>query len=134
MYYISHAYGEENINQIDSAYQTVKNQRIIEFVIENKGHKDLFDSIYTNIDNYSHVVEYFSSTIKKDFYLLTSTKDTILCNDVLFERTFKLSPHKKLLLYFGNIDPEEKIELIYDDQLFNKGKIEYKLNNHLIKL
>lgn len=134
MYYISHTYGEENFRQIDSAYQTVRDQRIIEFVIENKGHKDLFDSIYTNIDNYSDVVEYFSSTIKKDFYLLTSKKDTVLCNGVLFERTFKLSPHKKLLLYFENIDSEEEIELIYKDQLFNKGEIKYKLNNHLIKL
>ena|SRR5690554_2099257 len=133
LYYIAESEGEENQEIIEEVYSKLKTQRIIEFVIENKSHKDLFDRTHTNID-YAEAVAYFSSTIQDDFFVLTSENDTISCVGILFERTFKLTPYKKILLYFDPINPDQEIELVYRDHLFNKGEIRYKFNNHLIKL
>jgi len=135
LYYISQTYGEDNLTTIDSVYKQLKSERIIEFIVENKEqHNDIFDGSYTNRLEYTDAVEYFSASIKQDFFIVTQKKDTIPCNGVLFERTFKLTPYKKILLYFSNINSDEEIELIYKDHLFNKGEIKYKFNNHLIKL
>ena len=38
------------------------------------------------------------------------------------------------LLYFGNINPEDQIQLIYNDELFGNGIIKFKFKETPIKL
>jgi len=71
---------------------------------------------------------YLASTIRNDFMVVTSSNDTIPCSGVHFERHFKISPFKRVLLYFGGINPNETIQLIYRDRLYNNGIFKFKFN------
>ena len=75
-----------------------------------------------------------SFSIEKDFKVVTESNDTIKCNGVLFERNFKVAPFKRLLLYFNNIDPNETIKLIYNDELFGNGIMEFEFIEKPLKL
>jgi len=90
-------------------------------------------SEFTN-KNYEEAVKYMAFTITKDFTIVTSSKDTISCAGVQFERNFKVAPFKRALLYFGNINPEDQIQLIYTDELFGNGIIKFKFKETPIKL
>lgn len=120
---------EENKTKfhIDSVSKKYENERIIEFEFEHINSDDLLKQEYTSLD-YEKSVMYLASTIQKDFMAITSSKDTIVCSGVLFERHFKVSPFKRIILYFGGIHPEETIQLIYQDNLYNNGIFKFKFN------
>ena len=65
----------------------------------------------------------------KDFVVVTSKKDTIACSGVTFERNYKIAPYQKIMLFFPNIAPNEKIQLIYNDKLFRKGILKFKFKD-----
>jgi hypothetical protein len=64
--------------------------------------------------------------MEKDFYVVTSKKDTIKCSGVNYERNFKVAPFQKIMLFFSGIQPKDKIQLIYNDKLFGKGIVKFK--------
>jgi len=124
VYYLLQNAPKENI---DSILKIRKKERIIEFDLEHIEEKNLLDKKYTKID-YESSVKYLSFTIKNDFTLITETQDTIKCLGVLFERNYKLTPYKRLLLYFDNVPEDKGITLIYNDQLFGNGLIKFNLS------
>lgn len=126
-YYLLKNQEAENYQSIDSLSKTYKKERIIEFEFEHINNKDLLKSEYTSLD-YDKSVMYLSSTIRNDFMVVTESNDTIPCSGVHFERHFKISPFKRVLLYFGGINPSETIQLIYKDQLYNNGIFKFKFN------
>ncbi len=132
-YYILKNEGVNNFERVDSIYQSIKNERVIEVEFQQEKEEDLLKSEYTNLD-YESAVKYMSFSIEKDFKVVTQSGDTISCSGVTFERNFKVAPFKRLLLHFGNISPAEDIKLIYEDNLFGNGILKFKFTETPIKL
>ena len=132
-YYILKDKGENNLQLVDSIYNAHKRERVLEIEFHHDEEKDLLLNEFTN-KSYEDAVKYMAFTIKKDFKIVTNSKDTISCAGVQFERNFKVAPFKRALLYFGNINPEDQVQLIYNDELFGNGIIKFKFKETPIKL
>jgi hypothetical protein len=132
-YYLLKDQGNINLKKVDSIYEKNKRDRIIEFVFESDKQDDLLNENYTKLD-YQKAVEYMSFTIQKDFLAVTSKNDTIPCEGVLFERNFKVAPNNKVLLFFSNINPYDKIQLVYKDYLFQKGTLKFRFKEPILNL
>lgn len=124
-YYLLKDKGNENLILVDSLYEENKRERIIEFTFQQDEEKDLLVKDFTGMD-YDDAVKYMSFGLDKDFFVVTSTRDTIRCSGVSFERNFKIAPYQKVLLFFSGIDPNDKIQLVYQDFLFRKGILKFK--------
>nr|WP_315257921.1 hypothetical protein [uncultured Flavobacterium sp.] len=127
-YYLLKDLGNENLKMVDSLYEENKRERVIEFSFHQDEEKDLLGKDFTGMD-YTAAVKYMSFGLDKDFYVVTSKKDTILCSGVNFERNYKIAPFQKVLLFFSGIDPNDKIQLIYNDYLFRKGTLKFKFKD-----
>jgi len=132
-YYILKSEGNENHQKIDSIYLAHKDERVIEMEFEHINRDDLLKGDYTNMD-YESSVKYMAFSIEKDFQAITQSGDTIACSGITFERNFKIAPFKRLLLHFGNIQEDEKIQLVYQDKLFGNGILKFKFKGTPIKL
>ena len=132
-YYLLKEIGNQQLVKVDSLYEEYKKERIIEFNFEEDNKKDLLEEAFTGID-YQKSVEYMSFKIENDFYVVTTKKDTIKCSGVLFERNFKVAPYTKILLFFSGIDPEENIQLVYQDKLFRKGTVKFSFRDKILNL
>jgi len=132
-YYILKDRGSSDLKKVDSVYKVHKRERVLEIEFHHDQEKDLLLSEFTN-KNYEDAVKYMAFTIQKDFTVVTSSNDTIQCAGVQFERNFKVAPFKRALLYFGNINPDDQIQLIYNDELFGNGIIKFKFKETPIKL
>jgi hypothetical protein len=127
-YYLLKDQGVENLEHVDSLYEENKTERVIEFVFQEDEEKDLLNKDFTGMD-YTSAVKYMSFGLDKDFYVVTSKKDTIPCSGVNFERNYKIAPFQKVMLFFSGIDPNDKIQLIYNDFLFRKGILKFKFKD-----
>lgn len=127
-YYLLKDLGNEDLFNVDSIYQENKKERIVEFIFEQEEGKDLLDEKFTGI-TYEEGLKYLSFSIAKDFYVVTSKKDTISCAGVNYERSYKIAPYQKVLLFFSGIEPEDKIQLIYNDNLFKKGTVKFRFKD-----
>ncbi|PXY41173.1 hypothetical protein DMB65_09470 [Flavobacterium cheongpyeongense] len=127
-YYLLKDQGIENLQHVDSLYEENKRERVIEFVFQQDEEKDLLGKDFTGMD-YTAAVKYMSFGLNNDFYVVTSKKDTIPCSGVNFERNYKIAPFQKVLLFFSGIDPNDKIQLIYNDYLFRKGTLKFKFKD-----
>ena len=132
-YYILKDQGDSNLDRVDSIYQSHARERVLEIEFHHEEEQDLLTSEFTNKD-YEESVKYMAFTIQKDFKIVTSSQDTISCNGVQLERNFKVAPFKRALLYFGDINPEDQVQLIYNDELFGNGLIKFKIKETPIKL
>lgn len=132
-YYILKDKGKQDLFTIDSIFQENKTERIYEFTFLQDEEKDLLASDFTK-RSYEDAVKYISFGLDKDFYIVTSKKDTIKANGVNFERSFKIAPYQKVLIYFSGISPNDKVQLVYNDRLFGKGLLKFKFKDKYIKL
>lgn len=122
-----------NPQKIDSVFATNSDERVIEIEFQHADQTDLLLQEYTN-KTYEDAVKYMSFKIEKDFKVVTTSNDTIMCSGVHFERNFKVAPFKRLLLYFNDIKPEDNIQLIYQDNLFGNGIIKFNFKETPLKL
>ena len=127
-YYLLKDKGKEDLFLVDSLYEENKRERIIEFTFHQDEEKDLLQNDFTGM-TYEEGVKYMSFGLEKDFCVVTSKKDTIKCSGVTYERNYKIAPFQKVLLFFSGIDPNEKIQLVYQDYLFRKGTIKFKFKD-----
>jgi hypothetical protein len=127
-YYLLKDLGTENLKTVDSLYEENKRERIIEFTFQQEEEKDLLSKDFTGMD-YTDAVKYMSFGLDKDFYVVTSKKDTISCSGVTYERSYKIAPYQKVMLFFSGIDANEKIQLVYTDFLFRKGTLKFKFKD-----
>jgi len=132
-YYILKDQREADLKKVDSIYKSHEKERVLEIEFHHDEEKDLLLNEFTN-KTYEEAVKYMAFTIRKDFTVVTSSQDTISCAGVQFERNFKVAPFKRALLYFGNIKPEDQLQLIYNDELFGNGIIKFKFKETPIKL
>lgn len=131
-YILKNTDNSANIN-VDSIVKLNQRERIIEIEYQHIDKVDLLDKSYTN-KNYEDSVKYMAFSIENDFTVITSSNDTIRCLGAHFERNFKVAPFKRALLYFNNINPEDHIQLVYNDQLFGNGTIKFIFNDIPLKL
>jgi hypothetical protein len=127
-YYLLKELGNGNLSEVDSLYNENSKERIIEFTFQHENEVDLLEEKYTEL-NYQKSVEYMSFSIERDFYVVTNKNDTLKCSGVLHERNFKTAPYTKVLLFFSGIDPEDKLQLIYHDRLFQKGILKFNFTD-----
>lgn len=127
-YYLLKDKGNQDLFLIDSLYEQNKTERVIEFTFHQDEEKDLLENKFTSL-SYEDGIKYLSFSINKDFYVVTSKNDTIQCNGVNYERNFKIAPFQKVLLFFSGINPEDKIQLVYNDNLYKKGTIKFKFKD-----
>lgn len=127
-YYLLKDKGTSDLFLVDSLYEENKRERIIEFTFHQEEEKDLLDNKFTGM-TYEEGIKYLSFGMDRDFYVVTSKKDTIACSGVLYERNYKVAPYQKVLLSFSGIDPNEKIQLVYKDYLFRKGTLKFKFKD-----
>ena len=132
-YYLLKNQGLSNTKKFDSIALSNTTQRVVEFEFEQSAAKDLLLEDFTQ-KAYDDGVIYMAGTIQKDFKVITSSGREINCVGVLFERHFKVSPFKRVMLYFDGIDPSESIKLIYSDALFGKGTFEFDFGQGQLKL
>ncbi len=131
-YYLQKTLGED-LNKIDSVSRTHSKDRIIEFEFQHVENIDLLANKYT-YKSYDESVQYMAFDIEDDFLVVTSSKDTISCAGAHFERNFKVAPYKKLILYFTDVDPDENLQLVYNDQLFGNGLFKFNFQDVPVKL
>jgi hypothetical protein len=127
-YYILKDLGKENLILVDSLYEENKRERIFEFTFQQDEEKDLLIRDFTGM-HYTDAVKYMSFGLEKDFYVVTSKKDTITCSGVTYERNYKIAPYQRVLLFFSGIDSNDKIQLVYTDYLFRKGILKFKFKD-----
>ncbi|PXY43160.1 hypothetical protein [Flavobacterium hydrophilum] len=127
-YYLLKDQGTENLKTVDSLYEENKRERVIEFTFQQDEEKDLLAKDFTGME-YTDAVKYMSFGLDKDFYVVTSKKDTIPCSGVTYERSYKIAPYQKVMLFFSGIDPNDKIQLVYTDYLFRKGTLKFKFKD-----
>lgn len=127
-YYLLKDQGTENLKTVDSLYEENKRERIIEFTFQQDEEKDILTKDFTGME-YTDAVKYMSFGLEKDFYVVTSKNDTILCSGVTYERSYKIAPYQKVMLFFSGIDPNDKIQLVYTDYLFRKGTLKFKFKD-----
>lgn len=132
-YYLNRSSTAADKTAADSIYKANERERIVEFVVEDDKKGDMLQEKFTGL-GYEESVKYISTDIRKDFYLVTGRKDTIPCSGVLRETAPKGIPYTKILLFFSNVDPNEKVQLVYDDLLYGKGKIKFNFNDPIVNL
>lgn len=132
-FYILKSEGNEDLFRADSIEKVNKEERIIEFEFAQDDEKDLLEKNFTSLD-YEESIKYMSFSIEKDFYVVTSKKDTIQCAGATYERNFKVAPYQKIVLFFSGIPPQDKIQLVYQDRLFKKGTLKFKFEEKTTKL
>jgi len=132
-YYILKDTQNFELEAVDSIFKLHERERVLEVEFHHDEEKDLLQQEFTNLE-YDKAVEYMAFKIQNDFKVVTSSNDTIICAGVLFERNFKVAPFKRALLYFGGINPNEEIQLVYNDQLFGNGLIKFNFKEKPLKL
>lgn len=132
-YYLLKDLGTGNLKTVDSLYESNKRERVLEFIFQQEEEKDLLSKDFTGME-YTDAVKYMSFGLDKDFYVVTSKKDTIPCSGVSYERSYKIAPYQKVLLFFSGIDPNDKIQLVYNDYLFRKGTLKFKFKDTYTKI
>lgn len=132
-YYILKNADDKSPIAVDSIYESLRKERIIEFEFQHDSKDDLLKNKFTN-RGYTEAVKYMAFKIVNDFSVITSSGDTVKCAGVTFERNFKLAPFKRVLLNFGNIPADDNIKLIYDDKLFGNGLFKFNFKETPIKL
>ncbi|MCD9583742.1 hypothetical protein R5N98_03805 [Tenacibaculum maritimum] len=105
--------------------EKLKNEEIIQFDFQSIDKKDLFLRDKKGV--YEEYIKYFSFRIKNDFYAVTSERDTIKPVGVFFERTYKLTPFKRLLIYFKFPKEVNELKLVYHDKVFGNEFFKFKL-------
>lgn len=103
----------------------------IQFSIENKDfHSELLRFNIRSAQDYSDRIMYYAFNSNKDTYVIENNKDTIPCSFVHFERTFDVSPKLNLTLVFDKREttPVEKLNLVFEDVIFNKGKLIFEFD------
>ena len=132
-YYIYKDNVNEDVAVVDSIYNSLSQERVIEFEFQHDSKDDLLKGDYTK-RGYTEAVKYMSFQLQNDFEVITASGKRIMCSGVTFERNFKLAPFKRVLLHFTGIPENENIQLLYEDKLFGNGLFKYNFKETPLKL
>lgn len=97
-------------------------------LLGNKG--DLLHYKINNENEYYSRAEYYSFSVQSDLQLVDG-HDTLPCVLFHFENNYSLTPYIQLLMGFSNTGKnrnDNDIRVIFDDKVFNNGKIILNIN------
>lgn len=132
-YYLLKNLGKENLEAVDQEYEERKSERIIEFTFDSDTDDNILLEKYTGM-SMDNSLKYMAFGLDKDFYVVTSSKDTVRCEGVSYERSYQIAPYERVLLFFTGINPEEKIQLVYEDHLFRNGRLKFQFKDTYTKI
>ena len=114
----------------------VKNNLQKELVVGFEFKNDTEDLLGENLTgkDLENTIKYLSFQIQNDFKIVNSEGDTLSCLGAHFERTYKVTPFKRVLLYFNGVSEGEDVRLVYNDKLYKKGIMDFNLGNKPVKL
>lgn len=112
----------------DSLISEYDNYEFFRLTINHNQYKeDLLNYKLTSNTEATARLYYLLSDISKDIFIKSET-DTTYCIDAYYERTYGLSKDISVLLSFNRneLKGDERV-LVYDERMFNLGKINFKL-------
>jgi hypothetical protein len=111
--------------------QDYSNLHYVTFSIENKKFKsELLRYELSSAQEYSDRITYYSFNSQKESYIIENDNDTLRGAFVHFERTFDVSPKLNITFVFERKShlPIQKLNFVFDDIVFNNGKIEFEFD------
>lgn len=120
-------------SSLDSLCLSHADERLFEVEFSSIDGTDLFSDGHFDRDLGS-LISHLSFEISDDFSLSSSVLDSLDCSGSLFERSFKLTPHKRVLLFFSGVASDQDFKLIYRDRLFGRGVFEFDFGKLPLKV
>lgn len=105
----------------------LQTQEVVQFDIQSIDQSDVFKKVRKRL-TYKQWVEYMSFHLKEDVFAITRKGDTIPSSGVFFERTYKVAPYKRVLIYFDFPEEQQDFKLVYYDRIYGNGFIKYTMN------
>ena len=109
--------------ELKLALEETEGEQLFYFEFEEQQKQDLIKK-YLEVD-LDQNISYLSFSIFKDFKLVNAKSDTIVSSYSTYERNFHVAPYERVLVSFNGVNQDEEIKLIYNDQLFGRGKLEF---------
>lgn len=109
--------------ELSIAMKELKGEQLFYIEFQEEQKRDLVKKYFTRDIDKS--IAYISFDIQDDFILINGQNDTIKPDYSLYERNFHVAPFERILLSFSGVTPKDEIELIYQDQLFGRGKFHF---------
>lgn len=109
--------------ELAAALTEVEGEQLFYFEFEEELKQDLIKKHLE--DDLDGNISYLSFGIFNDFLLVNSKGDTVISDYSLYERNFHVAPYERLLVSFSGVEQDEELQLIYNDKLFQKGKLNF---------
>lgn len=109
--------------ELAQALKEIDGEQLFYFEFEETEKQDLIKKYLE--DDLDANISYLSFDISNDFKLIKANGDTINSTYSLHERNYHVAPFERLIVSFNGIDQNETVQLIYNDQLFGKGKFDF---------
>jgi hypothetical protein len=121
-------------DSLSSSFSNTKQQYFIFKIGLNGTNSDILNYNLKSNSEYNQRVDYYAFYFPQDIILVQGT-DTLRCIDSHFERTYGLTPYITLNLVFPESDATANMgkQIIYDDVIFNNGKIKLSIPEEIIK-
>lgn len=115
----------ENITRIGQEYQGME---YFEMRIQVNGFNDELAKYQTaDLSQYQTRIAHMSFAMQRNITLSTELKENIQCKLFHFERTYGITPYTTFLFAFSKEDIADAYDrtVVYDDELFNKGRLKF---------
>ena len=115
----------ENIAQLEKEYEGME---YFEMRVQVDQYNDeLAKYQVADISEYQTRIAYMAFAMKNNITLSTELKEQIPCKLFHFERTYGITPYTTFLFAFSKEDIANAYErtVVYDDELFNKGRLKF---------
>ncbi|MCH2236141.1 MAG: hypothetical protein MK078_18055 [Crocinitomicaceae bacterium] len=109
--------------RLETALTELENEQLFYFDFADELKQDILKKNFK--EGYEEAVSYLAFGVENDFQLISGV-DTLKSNYAQYERTFHLAPYERVLVSFSGANFTEDFELIYNDILFNKGRIDFQ--------
>jgi hypothetical protein len=109
--------------ELAAAMEDTKEEQLFYFDFQESQKQDLMKKYFANDPDAG--VGYMAFGVDKDFYLISTSGDTIPAAFSHYERNFHVAPYERLILSFKGVDQNEEVQLFYQDQLFGKGMLAF---------
>ena len=110
-------------DDLDVALEETKGELIYYFEIEGRQKTKFLDQYCMN--NSAEFMSYLSFDLYKDFILTDCNGNEFKADYSIYEQSSGVRPFEKFIVVFTEMDESQNYSLLYQDQLFGKGKSEY---------
>lgn len=124
----------ENINTLKTEYEGME---YFEMRVQVENYNDeLAKYLVSDMSEYQTRIAYMAFAMQNNIKLSTEINNEIPCKLFHFERTYGITPYTTFLFAFSKQDIRNATErtIIYDDELFNKGRLKFNWSFKNIEL